>query len=325
MKGKRVMLMAVMAGLLTVSCAGDVIKGGTLGGAPDKPTVLIGEDSVPAPQPPVQELQKRSADGQVAGSSNRQAPQPGAAAAPAGSPAPSEQSQSNDRMVVYNATVSLEVESVGDSVAKIRALVDGTGGMIAGASTRFQGETELATLTIRVPAREYNRVMSELRGMAAKVLSENGSAKDVTEEFTDLGSQLRNFEAAELQYLELLRRANTIDEILKVQAQLNQVRAQIERTRGRINLLQRTSDMATIVVSLTPVGAPAPSKRPQPVWDPAKSVQEAWEQSLRLVGAIADAGLRAVVFSWWMVPIGLVAWGIWSARRRPARGAEAAG
>jgi len=176
-----------------------------------------------------------------------------------------------------------------------------------------------ATLTLRVPATAYNQVMNGLRRMAVKVVNENGSTRDVTEEFTDLDAQIRNLQAMEVQYLELLKRANTIDEILKVQARLSDVRGQIERNKGRMNLLQRTSDMATIAVTLSPADAVS-VKKPHPAWDPAATVQEAWEQSLVIVRAVADVGLRVVVFSWWLLPPALLTWGVWAMSRRPQRG-----
>src|SRR3990167_4149930 len=173
-----------------------------------------------------------------------------------------------DRMIVYNTAVSLAVESVPESVNAIGALAEGVGGFVAGTSIRYNDDKEYATLTLRVPATAYNQVMNGLRRMAVKVVNENGSTRDVTEEFTDLDAQLRNLQAMEVQYLELLKRANTIDEILKVQARLTDVRGQIERIKGRINLLQRTSDMATIAVTLSPAGAVS-VKKPHPAWDPA--------------------------------------------------------
>lgn len=226
------------------------------------------------------------------------------------------QDQSSDRMVVYNNAISLAVESVPESVNAVSSLAEGVGGYVSGTSLRYQDDKEYATLTLRVPATAYTGVMNTLRKMAVKVNNETGNARDVTEEYTDLGSQLRNYEATEAQYLALLKQAKTIDEILKVQAKLTEVRGQIERTKGRINLLQRTADMATIAVSLTPVAA-AKDTEPRPIWDPAKSVQEAWEQSLALVSALADVGLRVVVFSWWLAPPALLAWAAWAATRRP--------
>jgi len=224
-----------------------------------------------------------------------------------------------DRMIVYNTAVSLAVESVPESVNAIGALAEGVGGFVAGTSIRYNDDKEYATLTLRVPATAYNQVMNGLRRMAVKVVNENGSTRDVTEEFTDLDAQIRNLQAMEVQYLELLKRANTIDEILKVQARLSDVRGQIERNKGRMNLLQRTSDMATIAVTLSPADAVS-VKKSRPAWDPATSVQEAWEQSLVIVRAVADVGLRVVVFSWWLLPPALLTWGVWAMSRRPQRG-----
>ncbi|MBI2887478.1 MAG: hypothetical protein HYY02_09740 [Chloroflexi bacterium] len=42
-------------------------------------------------------------------------------------------------------------------------------------------------------------------------------------------------------------------------------------------------------------------------------------QALALVGALADAGIRVAVFSWWLVPPALLAWAAWAAIRQPQR------
>ncbi|MBD0257229.1 MAG: PAS domain S-box protein, partial [Cytophagales bacterium] len=63
--------------------------------------------------------------------------------------------------------------------------------------------------------------------------------KDLTPpEYTDLDAQLRNLQATEGQYLELMKRATTIDDILMVQNRLASVRGEIEQTQGRLNQLQ---------------------------------------------------------------------------------------
>ncbi|MSQ26663.1 MAG: DUF4349 domain-containing protein [Dehalococcoidia bacterium] len=231
-------------------------------------------------------------------------------AAPAAAPAPggaavSNAPQAEDRMIVYNANLSLAVQNVSDSVQAVRGLTDGVGGMVAGSATRQEKDKEVATLTLRVPSSAYNQVMAGLRKLSVKVLNENGTSRDVTEEFADVDAQMRNLQVTEAQFQELMKRAVTIDDILKVQTQLTQTRSQIERLKGRMNVLQRTSDMATIVVTIITV-EPGLLKDPVKGWDPARSVQEAWEQSLVLVSAVADGVLRAVVFSWWLVPVGLL-------------------
>lgn len=241
------------------------------------------------------------------------------AAAPAapgtagGAPA---QAAAEDRMIVYNANISLAVENVSDSVQAVRGLTEGVGGMVAGSASRLDKDKEVANLTIRVPSSAFNQVMSGLRKLGVKVLTENGTARDVTEEFTDLDAQMRNLQVTEAQFQELMKRAVTIDDILKVQTQLTQVRGQIERLKGRMNVLQRTSDMATIVVNLSPA-EPVHFKEPPKGWDPGRTVRDAWDQSWIAVTAVLDGMLRVAVFSWWLVVLAPLVWAVFAFVRRP--------
>lgn len=293
---------AALLGALTLSCASQAA------------TVPSGSDSEQSTLSLKTDAAAPSAGAPVSETGGRNGA-PGASVA--GEPALS--GSITDRMIVYNTSISLAVDNVQESVNAVTALASGAGGIVSGTSIRYDDKKkEQATLTLRVPSTAYNQVMNDLRKLGAKVLNETGSTRDVTEEFTDLGAQLRNFQATEAQYLELLKQARTIDEILKVQAQLTNVRGQIERTKGRMNLLERTADMGTIAVSLTPV-TPSILKEPATGWDPAKTVQDAWEESLVFVRLFADASLRVLVFSWWLPPVGLFAWGIWAVTRRRPR------
>jgi molybdopterin converting factor small subunit len=86
--------------------------------------------------------------------------------------------------------------------------------------------------------------------MAVDVKSETTSGQDVTEQYTDLASRLRNLEASEAQLLELMKQAGKVDEILQVQRELTNTRGQIEQIKGHMQYLQQSSDLALINVSL---------------------------------------------------------------------------
>ncbi len=230
-------------------------------------------------------------------------------------------SQLTTRIVVRNANIALDVKNVSDAIAAVRGLTEGVGGFVAGTSSRYEEDEEYASLTLRVPSSAYNQVMDGLRQMAVKVTSENGTARDVTEEYTDLDAQLRNLQATEAQYLALMKRANTIDEILKVQNHLTNARSQIERIKGRINLLERTSDMATIVVNLAPATA-GRTRPPNGGWDPIATIQDAWEESLVVVQLVLDGALRLVVFFWWLIPPALIVWAVVALRRAQRKATE---
>ncbi len=148
---------------------------------------------------------------------------------------------------------------------------------------------------------------------------EQSNASDVTEEFTDLQSRLRNLEATETQLLRLLERAETISDILTVQDRLNAVQNDIEFVKGRLQLIDDLTDLATITVHLRPVeGAPPPADDGNGV-NLGQTISEAWDDSLAFLGNIAEGVLTVVVFAWWVplvgVPAAAVAWG--ATRNRP--------
>ena len=236
------------------------------------------------------------------------------------SESPSAQDSVIDRMIVYNANISLEVRDVQAAMSAVTRIALGAGGYISGTSSHYQKEKMVATTTIRVPAVAYSQVMADLRALGLRVVQENGAAQDVSEQYSDLQAQIRNLEATEAQFLDLMKRANTIDEILRVQQRLSEVRGQIERIKGRMNYLERTSEMATITVSLMTEGAYTSGPRPR--WDPKGAAQESWEASLEILQTLALAAIRVAVFSWWFIPLLLVIgfWGLGRLSRRPSAG-----
>jgi hypothetical protein len=77
-----------------------------------------------------------------------------------------------------------------DDVAQI---AQDLGGFVVSSSR--QGD-EVASVTIRVPFESFEAAMGSLRALGTQVISESIQSEDVTEEYVDLQSRLRNWEAA---------------------------------------------------------------------------------------------------------------------------------
>ena len=243
-----------------------------------------------------------------------------------------------DRKIIRTATLELEVEAVGAAVQEVESIAVAAGGFVSRSSVFIEEPSELgeeddvaprrtqtATVTIRVPAEVYASVMSQLRGIAEEVKSEISEASEVTEEYTDLQARLRNLEATEAGYLELLTKAEEIADILIVQDRINSVRLEIEQVQGRVNLLDSLTDLATITVQLTlpPVAAEEPDGGQG--WA-AEAWDAAWEGSqdaVVVLGTVAIVG--GVVLAWLAIPalVALVAWRLFGPRR--SGGGEAGG
>jgi len=160
------------------------------------------------------------------------------------------QSASTERMVIRTAYLTLVVEDVSMALTQITSLAAANGGFVVNSDIREDQNRLYANISFRVVSTKFNDALQSLRNMAVDVKSETTSGQDVTEQYTDLASRLRNLEASEAQLLELMKQAGKVDEILQVQRELTNTRGQIEQIKGHMQYLQQSSDLALINVSL---------------------------------------------------------------------------
>jgi hypothetical protein len=229
-----------------------------------------------------------------------------------------EQPRVQDRKIVRNATLELQVENVVEAVQQIDDVAAAAGGFVSASNvfvdsdengdTRVES-TQTASVTIRVPADAYSSVMGQLRGIAKETVSETSDASEVTEEYTDLQARQRNLEATEARYLDLLSKAVTIDEILTVQDRLNQVRLEIEQVTGRINVLNSLTDFATITARLSI--PPAIAQRGDSQDWAEEAWQASWDVSQNAMVALGTIAIVSVVLLAWMAVPALVLFVVW--------------
>jgi hypothetical protein len=221
-------------------------------------------------------------------------------------------------MIIRNASLTLTVKEVEDSLNAIRAIAGSAGGWVAQSNTRYEGERQVANVALQVPSAQFDATVSEIRKLAVKVETETSTSQDVTEEFTDLESQMRNLKATEASLLALQARAERIEDILRLQQELTNIRGQIEKIQGRVNFLSRRTEMSTISVSLIPQGAARTGDKPG--WNPLETAAKAWENSAIVLQAIADIAITMVVFFWWLIPFAVIGWLILRSRLRQRPG-----
>ena len=160
-------------------------------------------------------------------------------------------------------------------------------------STSIEGkDSRSGTLVIRVPSDRFEELVNEVKNLG-DVRSESISGQDVTQEFVDLESRLRNLRAQEAVLLRLFDKATTVAATIRVQSELGRVQLESEQLRGRLRYLEDQTSLATLSITVAEKGVPAPATR----GTLAKAWDRALEGALGVVAAvIVGAGTLLPVF-----------------------------
>ena len=152
------------------------------------------------------------------------------------------------RVIVRTARADLVVDAVQPSLDAIGQAAEDAGGWVVSTS---RASKHSGSVSVRVPAPALDDFIETLRGMAAEVVSESTDSQDVTDEYFDLRARLDNMLATQERMLEFLDLAPDARQALEVQRDLNELQTDIERAKGRIQLLEETSAFSLVTVSLT--------------------------------------------------------------------------
>lgn len=161
-----------------------------------------------------------------------------------------------DRMIIRTVTLDLTVADVGQGVIWLRDLAARKNGFIFSSNTYERDESQFAQITIRVPAEELEATMQELRehDLVVRVDREESTSKDVSQEYVDNEARLEALEETQRRFMALLSEADTVEEILRIEAELTNIRSQIETIKGRQNYLDQMTAFSTVTVTLTAEG-----------------------------------------------------------------------
>lgn len=175
--------------------------------------------------------------------------------------APATQTVPQTPIMIKTANISIEVgkgefEKKFEQAALVAVQVGGY--VTMSETTRQKGELSSGTVTLRVPADKFDEAIKRVKKLG-KVEKASTGGEDVSEEYVDLQSRLKNYKAQEDALILLMAKAQSVQDTLAVQQQLTSVQEQIEIITGRLNYLQNRADYSTINVTVEEPGAIVPA------------------------------------------------------------------
>jgi len=218
-----------------------------------------------------------------------------------------------DRKIIRDADLTIEVSSTTEAQQRITSIAETNGGFVVTSEAKQKENSDPAKRTldikliIRVPSTQFNSALQQIESLATNMPQRNVTGQDVTEEFIDLEARIKTQKALELQFLEIMKKANKVEDALEVQRQIAEVRTEIEKLEGRKSFLANRSSLSTITVNI---------QTPTPIVVSAtgfgRTVRDAVSESVDLASGIVLFLVRFVivmapVFVFVILPLGLVA------------------
>ena len=226
-----------------------------------------------------------------------------------------------DRLVIRTAQLTLTVDDSISASGSVRNLAISKGGFVFSSTTYMQDDYQYAQLTLRVPSDRFDELISDLRSApyVTEVTREESSSQDVSTEYVDNESRLTALEETQRRYLALLSDAKTVDEILRLEGELTNVRTQIESLKGRQKYLDEMTAYSTITVTLRPAGGVEAD--PDDGFALTRIIQSAWDRSTGALAGIVEAIVVVLIFAAFFAPFAGLLYVIvrYARRRLPTR------
>lgn len=143
--------------------------------------------------------------------------------------------------ITYTSAISLEVKNTDTALVQISRLAKATGGYVQSTGGDYA--------VIKIPSKGMNDAIEAI-GALGKITDKNIYAEDITDAYYDAATRLDNLDKTRLRYLELLSKAQTVEEMLKVEKELERVNGEMEILKGRLARMDNSVQYSTITVSM---------------------------------------------------------------------------
>jgi hypothetical protein len=204
------------------------------GGNPGNASLMIKSSvtaPLPPPPPPAQDLARDQA---VYAHEKEQATTP-----------------SITRKIIKDGNMEIRVKNLDQGKIQIDSLVKRFQGYYAEETFNNQDYSHDFSLRIRIPSDKFELFIAQAESAIGDLVFKNVSSRDVTEEFIDLETRLKNKKNYLNRYGDLLKQAKSVKDILEIEEKTRAIEEEIESTEGRLKYLNNQVDYSTLELRIT--------------------------------------------------------------------------
>jgi hypothetical protein len=170
----------------------------------------------------------------------------------------------SDRAVIRTAAMTLLADDVAAARSDLLTITESLGGYVADERSEADrgGRLRSAELTVQVPTDDLDAALERIADVGTET-SRSQSTEDVTEQVVDVDSRVDSAEAALRRVRLLLKEANSLGDVIRLEQVLSSRQADLESLLSQQESLAALTSMATLRVSVSEPD----SKEPQPAVD----------------------------------------------------------
>lgn len=157
------------------------------------------------------------------------------------------------RKIIENANLSLEVDNFDKTTSDIIIYVEKSGGFIESSNeqirTTSRGKSKYGDMVIRIPSDQFRDTLTYIKTLG-QINGSESATNDITGSYMDVDSEVKNLKIQEERLREVLKKAEKVEDILKIEDELKRIRTEINQKIGRLKNWDDLVDLSTIYINI---------------------------------------------------------------------------
>lgn len=221
--------------------------------------------------------------------------------------------------IITTVSISMQTKEFMDTVEKLNVLIGKYKGYIESSNISYNNYVYSSGLkysdySIRIPRENLEKFKNELKEIG-NIISENTSKVDITKQYRDTESRLKVLEVKEGRILDLLKKAEKMEDIITLENQLSNIIYEKENLTANIMDMDDKVNYSTVHFQLEEVAKLTPGENIKtPFWT---KVGNAFKGSVYFFGRnIENLIISFIYFLPYGIIIGAIAYVVWKFMRK---------
>jgi hypothetical protein len=153
-----------------------------------------------------------------------------------------------EQKIIKTGDIKFETNNLDSTYKQIITAVKNHKAIVQNDTEGKDDESVFRRLIVRIPSKNFDLFLSDISKGVAYFDNKEISSQDVTEEYIDIDARLKAKKVLESRYLELLKKANKVTEMLEIEKQISVIREEIDAKEGQLRYMQSRVSMSTITI-----------------------------------------------------------------------------